>query len=141
MILSLDPGVHVAGFALWHNYRLFQAGLLRDEEKITNQELTEIVVELPQVYRRGKGDSNDLIALAFAAGLIVGELRGYAKIIKYSPATWKGQVPKTIMIERIKQGLSDKEHDRVNLPTAKSLAHNVWDAVGIGLYHLRGVRR
>ena len=161
MIISIDPGVRTAGFALWDGAYLHRAGLLRSDRitieppwvtlyeesfRLTQfSPFTEIVIERPQVYvRRGKGDPNDLIALALAAGLIVGTLlveHPRAKVTEYLPATWKGQVPKKIMVERIKKGLTEGEHKRVNLPTAASLAHNVWDAVGIGLYHLRGARR
>jgi hypothetical protein len=100
------------------------------------------VIECPQVYvhSRAKGDPNDLIRLALMAGVIVGAI-GQKNVVEYRPAEWKGQVPKDVMTERIKRSLNKGEQSRVVLPRAMSLAHNVWDAVGIGLHHLRAARR
>jgi len=153
MIISIDPGIS-AGIAFWlPNGRLIRAGLLRGGlsrdradgawpgHPCTWAAITNVVVERPQIYRHSKADPNDLITLAMAAGELIGRILAEhpgSEVLECLPATWKGQVPKDIMVERIKKGLSEAEHKRVILPTAASLAHNVWDAVGIGLYHLRG---
>jgi len=83
--------------------------------------------------------------LPLAAGLIVGEMlvdEGDTQVFEYLPAQWKGQAPKTVITERTKRALASAELSRVVLPSAASLAHNVWDAVGLGLYHLKkGGRR
>jgi hypothetical protein len=50
------------------------------------------------------------------------------------PRQWKGTVDKDVMIERIKTSLDLSEMKNVCLPKAKGLHHNVWDAIGIGLW-------
>jgi hypothetical protein len=108
--------------------------------------LDTVVIERPQVYvhSRAKGDPNDLITLALVAGAIAGGMRTSRTkllVVEYRPAEWKGQVPKHVMEKRVKRSLAEHEHERVQLPSAGALAHNVWDAIGIGLHHLRGIRR
>ncbi len=165
MILSIDPGVRCAGIALWTNDGQLECARLAvgastaspawlsvsisdfglANAVIDDAGIDEIVIERPQVYvrSRSKGDPNDLISVALAVGVIVGELlvEEDPQVFEYLPASWKGQVPKAVMVERIKRSLSKAELARVELPKAKSLAHNVWDAVGIGLHHLRKHRR
>jgi hypothetical protein len=43
------------------------------------------------------------------------------------------------MTERIQSKLSVAEAKTIDLP-AKSYQHNVWDAAGIGLHHLRRLK-
>ena len=60
----------------------------------------------------------------------------YGRVFKYKPHEWKGTVEKKVMELRIQKHLTTEELKIVELP-AKSLAHNVWDAAGIGLKHLK----
>lgn len=133
--MSVDPGVHQSGVAIWFEHRLHRAFLLLNPfDGITTNELA---IEIPQAYhdrRQQKGDQNDLIALAVAAGEIIGRLG--IPTTRYLPRQWKGQVPKDVMVERIKKHLSQEELKRIELPSARSLQHNVFDAIGIGLHHL-----
>lgn len=96
---------------------------------------TYLILELPQVYQRGisRGDPNDLIQLAALVGTIQARFRVATTV--YLPREWKGQVPKEIIEARAKGNLSASELSKVEVP-AKSLAHNVWDAVGLGLVYL-----
>jgi hypothetical protein len=94
-----------------------------------------LVIEKPQVYQSMKVDPGDLIDLAIVVGRIIG-LSG-REVTLYKPSQWKGQTPKAIHHERIKKLLSADELSRVVLPKAKkTLGHNVWDAIGLGLFHL-----
>lgn len=110
-------------------------GLL--DEQLRPQHLA---IELPQVYRdshqrgakRGT-DPNDLIELGAVVGGVE-ELLGCATTV-YLPREWKGQAPKEIVHDRARARLSAAETAAVKLPRA-SLAHNVWDAVALGLRHL-----
>lgn len=98
--------------------------------------VTRMVIEVPRIYpgsNSKKGDLNDLIDLALAAGRIAG-MNDSATVEMIYPADWKRQVPKEQMVERIKGFLTPEEFKRVELPTAKGKQHNVWDAVGIGLF-------
>lgn len=93
-----------------------------------------IVAELPQVYERikSKGDPNDLVRLAVFIGALVG--RRPHKL--YLPSEWKKQVPKSVTEHRARKRLSEEELSKIVVPSARSLEHNVWDSIGIGLFHL-----
>lgn len=96
------------------------------------------VIELPQQYavtKGTKGDPNDLIDLAALCGTIAGALQTAGSRVAYvRPREWKGQTPKDCTEERARARLQPSEMARVLLPKAESLQHNVWDAVGIGLW-------
>lgn len=97
-----------------------------------------LACELPQIYREAKlkGDPNDLMDLAAVVGALCA-LIPTETIRIYLPREWKGQVPKEIVHQRVKQRLSIDEMTNVHMPPQKSLAHNVWDAIGIGLVHVK----
>lgn len=160
MLLSIDPGVRNAGVALWSAgpagsfYLLESATLIEASgdrwlslahdiaDWASNYALDQVIVEKPQVYVQAKlkGDPNDLVTLALAVGAIamalVNTQTGFDLRCVY-PREWKGQTPKVISVERSKMALTSTEHMRVRLPKQKSLHHNVWDAVGIGLWATR----
>lgn len=154
LVLSIDPGKHAHGCALWESGELTSAWYQRDEgwEKALEERigwfyahLAAVVYEFPRVYpqsrsRGGLKGQNDLLDLAFSAGRAVeavSSLGGAPRLVRYEPREWKGTAPKEIMIERFKERLSEDERDRVELPTRKDLRHNVWDGVGVGLYYWR----
>lgn len=102
-----------------------------------------IVAELPQVYRAGrsKADPNDLVKLAFWLGVKVGSCR-YDELHLVLPNRWKGTVPKDIMQTRIDEALSEDERRVLDsFKIQKSLKHNLYDAVGIGLWFLGRLTR
>lgn len=157
MILSIDPGLHGCGWARWERSgRLESAGYVAANE-ITGRApatwrfmarllwlrvggsdgLGAVVLELPQVYTRtrAKGDPNDLIQLAGVVGAVAAQVPPNVAIYAYRPAEWKGQVPKSVIELRVKKRLGDALKV-VEWPSAKYLHHNVWDAIGLGLYHL-----
>jgi len=149
MILkSVDPGLRTCGVALWRDGVLTRADLVLGSPKalgfdawypmalaVGKHRSDELAIELPQVYTRGlsKGDPNDLIQLAVIVGMIADS---HPMVSIYLPRQWKGQTPKDVMTRRIKGKLTDEELACIVLPTQRSLQHNVWDAIGIGLHHL-----
>ena len=157
MVISLDPGVKAAGVAVlidgeldvawlaqgksWQDTagQAFQ-GLFRSKcQQDPHQYTTKVVIERPQVYQQHKlkGNPNDLISVALMAGAFCGYAGSSAfspKIVSVLPRDWKGQVDPDVMIERVKGKLSKEETGRVELPRKKDMQHNVWDAVGIGLW-------
>lgn len=156
MIFTLDPGVKCAGCALFEDDgELTYAWLVEGKDWVSTANevvrtfpvnacvVGEFVFEHMQVYKEtSPGIADDLILLSLMAGRVSGMLSTWVrKVTSYTPATWKGQIPKKIMIERIKKSLSSEEFLRVETPRAQSKAHNVFDAVGIGLFHLRKKRR
>lgn len=101
--------------------------------------LLELAVEWPQVYasriRAGvsEADPNDLLALTAVDAGIVALLDCPAA--SYLPAEWKGQLTKDACHERIRTRLDAAELTAMNDVTG-ALAHNAFDAIGIGLHHL-----
>lgn len=89
------------------------------------------VVEVPQKYR-GRGvkhkDLDALLAVRDALVALVGP------VVEYSPYAWKRNVPKSVMVERLKdQGL---------LPAwALDLGHDALDAIGLGYVHMGATGR
>lgn len=109
------------------------AGVVRD----LAQHQLGLIIEVPQVYaatRGSKGDPNDLILLAQVIGGITARFHGLTATCRtVKPREWKGNTPKDCTKERAQARLSAMETMRIVLPTS-SLEHNVWDAIGIGLW-------
>lgn len=115
--------------------------------------VSELALEIPQIYiQRTKGDQNDLVVLAYAAGWADGAL-GVEKTVLYHPDDWKGQVDKSLGRDRYSAALTSQERDRLCFTKGArcketrihgltaELEHNVWDAIGLGLHHLGRRRR
>ena len=95
------------------------------------------LIEMPRIYpglAQQKGDPNDLLDIAGVGGAIAGIFEEYG-IESVFPSDWKGQVPADMMTERIKRALTQEEKAKAE-KCAASLAHNMWDACGIGLHRL-----
>ena len=154
MLLSIDPGLRGCGVAAWgDDKQLLRAAYVKNpdeaawlpmveavkrEFKNLLNYITYVAIEIPQVYvqARWKGDPNDLIQLAGLVGCFCGALDGTGHKL-YKPAEWKGQVKKEITEMRARKRLSATELAVVELPkAAHGLAHNVWDSVALGLFHL-----
>ncbi len=156
-LLAVDPGLRHCGCALFGVGGLLQARLVVNTEKkirgpkahakmsigvneaFPGYGVDHLVLEYPRIYpnhsNKRSEDPNDCLELAGVDGAIASFYLPYpTKIGHVFPADWKGQVPKAVMIERIKKTLTPEETKRVVLAGAKS--HNIWDAVGIGLFHL-----
>ncbi|MBW2672103.1 MAG: hypothetical protein JRD89_01640 [Deltaproteobacteria bacterium] len=146
MILSIDPGVHKTAWALWGKDGLQEAGYHGTDAvgRFFPEYGTHlfVTVEVPQIYKHSKGDPQDLINLAFAAG----QASGNRAIFKVDPKKWKGQAPKTKKLEDYLihkwnlRALEDAEQGvylQALSGIAASLRHNIADAVGIGLWKLQ----
>jgi hypothetical protein len=135
-IYSIDPGKHVLGVACWTGDALNWAELVETTSYRFPTRPDVLVVEKPKIYpgRAQKGRQRDLIDLAITVGRLEEQVLG-AKIVRYEPYQWKGQVPKDETKRRVRAVLAPLELLSVALPKKKSLAHNVWDAIGIGLVY------
>jgi hypothetical protein len=147
-LVAIDPGVRHLGVAVFDNGRLVRARLVEIENltEITYAICREVVIEKPQVYPKSPGDPNDLIDLAIVVGRIAGHFEVAQPLSRsqpprfsfYKPSQWKGQTPKPIHHARIRAELERQGTlSCVEIPRAKSLAHNIWDAVGLGLFHIK----
>ena len=149
MVLSIDPGLNHIGVALWTEEGvLVRAWLARSHLRpsdpigarwiavsraVGSGRISRLVVERPQVYHHSPGDPNDLIDLAGVLGCLVHIFD--TDVTMYRPRQWNGGRKKATVRGVAEAALTEEEHARVELPRARSLSHNVWDAVGIGLHH------
>lgn len=145
-LVAIDPGVKACGVAVFDSGRLTLA--LHQEvtpaTTFTRQNWCffaggHVVIEMPRIYpgSRQKGDQNDLMRLAVVVGrLYEAALAAGSTVELVEPRAWKGTLDGDAMVERIKGRLPIGESSQVFLPTAASLQHNVWDAIGIGLKKL-----
>lgn len=158
MILSIDPGLSLTGGT---GYALFSPSLIgcglvtpreeRLEDRIAEIHLelqrrcapygerSEVVIEKMKVYAfaKQKGSQGDIIDLAHLGGCLM-ELARRATLVE--PSTWKGQVPKDVVKGLVEHRLTPAELETLDAGLASVSAgkrHNVYDAVGIGLWHLK----
>lgn len=160
-LLSVDPGIRGCGVALFVDDLLGKAEYVRNTCPKGNRAaeaesmaaniyyyaykdlINDLAVEWPRIYasriREGssKEDPNDLLALAGVVSAVAGKLNVWST--SYCPSEWKGQLTKEACHERIKSRLTPIELailEDASKAAGKTYAHNVWDAVGIGLHHL-----
>lgn len=132
-VLAVDPG-NVTGAALFDDMQLLTTFQIRRNRlwiaHLPN-DARVIVCELPRIYspRQSKGDPNDLVGLILQCGELCGAF-GVEQVRMVRPQRWKSQHTKTMTRARVRRALSDDERDQVIDD------HNVYDAVGIGLWFL-----
>lgn len=149
MIVAVDPGKRHIGIACFLGTELVGAQHIKSKlewpecvndlafqafefyKEFAKVRLETLVLEYPQIGRQwAKGDPNDLLDLAYTQGAITHVLLPRAlEVIR--PQTWKGTVDADIVLERIKNKLTDREKQPTVL---RSNNHNALDAVGIGLW-------
>lgn len=135
-LLAIDPDTKVYGWAY------FVDGILRATEAaplmggLPHLPLdTTIVCEIPENRSGSSARKNDIIKLAFAAGRIVGN----RPCIVRTPSDWKGQLPKKVHWERMREALSRQELtvlDAALADTKKGSHPEILDAVALGLTQL-----
>lgn len=157
-VLGIDPDLHHAGLAIVERHNLslpsvVWAGVALAPRKLRGYEaglalvwpemcdyFDEIVVEGQRIYPHSKADPEDIMRLAFAAGVAANQFRvahegatPYPTMI-VEPAQWKGSLPKDVAHARI---LSRCILD-ANAVEAVSGPHksHVIDAIGIALWGL-----
>jgi hypothetical protein len=163
-LLAVDPGVHACGWALLEHgldngvrfFRLVRCGLVQDSRLHTEEmdrfvgvgallkriDCDKFVVEAPQIYRAGqqKGRQSDIASLLVLCGVLCG-IRGYGE--RVLPHAWKGGIPKPDKASDIESYIVHRRNVEVfgrgylpkEIPLGK--AHNVADAVGLGLWRVR----
>lgn len=129
----VDPGVHASGVAFFRGRMLTHAQYRSADCPLdAYYDGGLCVCEKPQVYTTGEARRSDLIDLAIAAGRMTGALQ-----TEYiTPAQWKGSAKKGPMHARMFEILTGDECDLLARSldgVKKSLHHNVYDAVCMGL--------
>lgn len=151
-ILAVDPGVRGCGVAFFDGGRLLWAKYVRNPARegddlraidLMAREVAKyralsgvdvLALEFPKVYvgSKAKGDPHDLLTLAAIDGALVGHVCA-PTLLRFFPREWKGQLDKDACAGRVRSRLDAGEVASIELPCT-SLQHNVWDAVGIGLF-------
>lgn len=100
-----------------------------------------VCVETPRIYPGGKTvNPNDIITLALTAGELIRWAKAFGVPVNtVHPQAWKGQIPKPkraadpyIVQGRVQTRAQCKHWPEGTL--APSLAHNVYDAMGIAMH-------
>jgi len=158
-LIAIDPGVKMCGFAKFIGGRLVDAGVLRatktkelnDKAQYMAYLITQymsiiggytLAIERMRVYNKlqQKGDPNDLLDVAYVSGVIAGRVARYThKILTPTAREWKGTIEKPIHHERIKRDCPQAEP--LAQKTAKTYRHNVYDAIGLGLWAIERIGR
>lgn len=143
-LVAIDPGKVNMGWAQYQDGQLVGCGLTHAHSPVAHARglahLAEPdVLVLEQMVPRDLPNAADLIAVAHSGAYVAGTLRP-AAFLWPTALEWKGSVPKRIHHDRIAKILSPAERAVVAeaaVRHAASLLHNVWDAVGLGLWGLR----
>ncbi len=140
-MVSIDPG-RKTGIARWETGVLLDCDILTHERDRWHSWALDqsVVIERPTVYPRSPVPPNDIVELAITAGGLACSFDGPVEWVL--PRTWKGTIPKEIMAERIIMALTPKERSVLDgVKCAASARHNVIDAIGLGLWHLKRLGR
>lgn len=154
IVMAADPGLRGCGVAVFDDARLIWAGYARSAERTVRGPaawqaaalavvecyplgLDVLVVEYPQIYRGMY--AADLVEITGVVGAVVGQYEGRCQeVVGYLPRDWTMGVPKEVRHARLEKDLSEEEWAAIE--DAGALTHNVLDAVGIGLFYLKGKR-
>lgn len=158
-VVSVDPGKHKVAWATWdpETGKLTGAGLVIHKPEIGTERVQvwkevaywtdvatglssgseiRLVVEVPQIYTGVRDeDPNDLIDLAGVVGAIASTIAIGSVEWSPLPREWKGQIPKEVTQKRVDKRLSPEEKALIKWPI-KSLCHNVYDAIHLGIVYL-----
>jgi hypothetical protein len=152
-MIAIDPGLGGTGYAAFDNTGVLRAaGVItaprgavwtdkidyyaretrQKVDKLTRIKSTTILLEQAQFMQSEGGllsaRSGALVKLAVMTGAIYYALSPYERILV--PASgWKGQLPKNVMVARVRK-LVGKKVRSLGIKT------HAFDAVGIGLWHL-----
>lgn len=138
IVLGIDPGVRYYGWALLgiDSLRLGCDTLSESLCVPTEERPDLVVIELPQVYGRGRARLSDIRNLTESAGrlhaMCLHTWPG-VRVERPTPAQWKGQVPKDIHQSRIKTALGAHWSSAVQGLSKTAQGHSC-DAAGLALW-------
>lgn len=157
ILVSIDPGIKGMSLAAFRDGQLERVELLRAPPRATFARadtwstarlidlgpvdlcVVERMVHYPgSTGARGNAVANDLIDLTAASCLLAGRINP-RELRFVTPHEWKGTTPKEICEARALAKLREKERQLLWAYLADvppSLRHNLWDALGIGLFAL-----
>ena len=138
LTLAVDPGAS-SGWAIFDGRLLVRAGCARPCVRFTDP-FDVLAIEIPQCYPGDPTPVQDLIALAIVAGRWIG-MHDSAKLVRYYPREWKGQLPKKVGNDRTLGELTEAEIATIAFPRDAKGRTDVLDAIGIGLVTVGRLRR
>ena len=149
-LIAVDAGLKSAGWAVFGDGMLpVDSGLVhpnrecRDEDVVTRainvgQQIgaiarlrvcREAIIEMPVYYGQGDKNAGSIFKLCVCIGAIAVALNEAGAVVEtVEVPEWKGQLPKDVVIRRIKAILPAYLVDDLKLEK------DMWDAVGIGLW-------
>lgn len=156
-LLTVDPGLHAIGLALWTapvDGELVRAWAIRGAKAGRGPAAWAVfasgldigvppghlVVETMRVYPGSREDPDDLLELSGVAGVVTGVLasRGWTTE-GVRAADWNGQVRPAVRRNRTQTWVLERGWlDRVNLRTTARVRQDVWSAVSIGRWYTSG---
>lgn len=155
-MITIDPNLRGCGVAVWHEgaalhgklvyaeyvpnprakgrgYEVYRA--LAEKVAASTQYHHFWVIEMPVVYpKMPKTDLNDLLDV-MGVGSAVSALCRATMVEHVMPSTWKGNLEKKKMLERIRSKLTAEELAVVQKTNADD-TEDILDAIGIGLWKL-----
>lgn len=151
LCIAIDPGVRTAGYAVFSDGHVVRAGYIiaKDRRELGYMLLSEAflehgrakraIIERPTIYdsRHQKGDQKDIADLLLTVGYLAATLEASdcdLTVEMVEPRSWKGQIPKEVSQLRVDRILTEEERLAIRWPTAKSLRHNCWDALHLGVW-------
>lgn len=135
------------------SFGLTLANAIRERIAVSHPGYTDIAVEGMRVYghHQQKGDQNDLLRITEVGATALGHLASMfsTSCIDFIPAPdWKFTVDPDVLTQRIKDRLAESPEAEVavrnfmiDAPRTKSLWHNGYDAIGMGLHHFGRLHR
>jgi hypothetical protein len=167
LTLCIDPGTAHTGWAIYRGTVLVGCGATSFKKILSTLQQflgpyphvahgvpvsVQLVIEVPKKYKYEEHPVDDLITLAFRAGVIAG-IQHLTDLVVYDPHGWKGSTPKPVHHRRVLSVLTDDEK-KLLVKQTKSARHrgtdvpkislDMLDAIGLGLFHVkrmgRGVR-
>ena len=135
-LVAIDPDTTLFGWALFDDHsELIDTDVAATPYLPMFTGLVDYVCEIPEDRPGSPAKKNDIIALALAAGRIIG---GRPCTFR-RPSEWKGQIPKKVQHKRMRGVMSPEELwvlDGALASTAKSGHPEILDAVALGLTEL-----
>lgn len=124
-------------------------------EALRGARFDRAVIERPEQYETSTARRSDVSDLSATTGALSVPLHIHCgDVIAVLPKQWKGNVPKDahhlrivgsegitrltgkVQSVTVRGRLTDAELDSIEIPKRRSHAHNVFDAIGIGLWYL-----
>jgi Holliday junction resolvasome RuvABC endonuclease subunit len=153
--MAIDPGLQGTGVAIWKGdamVPMFTAVLrshgatdwidrtdslaLQVRALAKDHNIGQIICEFMEMHQSARAQmmwkTGDFQRTLFLIGTFHGVTRHRSTFTVVPPSEWKGQLPKSVVITRIKKLFGELPCRQLKIET------HAWDAVGIGLWH-RGV--